>query len=84
MNRSASWIAAWILAFAAGGCVSPPRWLHPGPAGDQQRKAERFDPYADNDASPAIAGARPRDFDKPLAEPNRARWTRRDAGLFGP
>lgn len=84
MNRSASWIAAWMLALAAGGCVSPPRWLHPGPAPYQQRKAERFDPYADNDIGPTIAGARPRDYDKPLAEPNRARWTRRDAGLVGP
>ncbi len=81
MSNSARWIAVCVLVLAAGGCVTPPRWLRPGPAAYQQRKAERFDPYADNDIGPTIAGGRPRDYDKPLSEPNRARWTRPNSGL---
>ncbi len=78
MNRSGRWILALLLVGVAGGCVTGPRWLHPGPADYQQQKAVRFDPYADNDAGPTVVGARPRDYDKPLAEPARARWVKRN------
>jgi hypothetical protein len=81
MSKSARWTVVWTLALAAGGCVTPPRWLGPGPAAYQQRKAERFDPYADNDIGPTVVGGRPRDFDKPVAEPTRARWTRPNTDL---
>jgi len=59
-----------------GGCaVERPLLASPGSAPYQQHKAERFDPYADNEIGPAVAGARPREYDKPLPETNRARWT---------
>ena len=45
------------------------------PAAYQQKKAERFDPYADNDIGPEVVGARPRDYQKPIPETSRARWT---------
>lgn len=84
MPGFARWAAALAVTVTTLGCVAPPRWVGPGPAAYQRRKAERFDPFPDNDAGPAIVGARPREFDKPLAEPNRARWTRRDAGIVIP
>ncbi len=79
MKRSGKWTAALVLMLAASGCVSPPRLLQPGSAAYQQQKAERFDPYAENDIAPAIVGARPREYDKPLAEPARARWQIRNS-----
>jgi len=38
---------------------------------EQQRQAEKFDPYSDNNAGPEIVGGRPRDFQKPPADPTR-------------
>jgi len=63
--------AAWVA-----GCrgVAPPNWSHPGTAAYQQSEAERFDPYPENETGPAIVGGRPREFQKPPAEPTRARW----------
>ena len=46
------------------------------PAYDLQKQrldASAHDPYADNDAGPEVVGGRPRDFQKPLAEPVRNR-----------
>jgi hypothetical protein len=49
----------------------------------QQQRATIYDPYGDNDAGPAIVGGRPREFQKPSAEPVRAHsleqalWPRR-------
>lgn len=66
-----------VLAMAGlSGCarVATPDWGNPGTADAQQRRAERFDPYPDPDAGPGDLGVRPREFEKPLAEPLRARW----------
>jgi hypothetical protein len=76
MNRSGKWFFALVLVSASGGCVSSPRLFHPGSAAYQQQKAVRFDPYVDNDIGPAVVGARPRDYDKPPAEPVRAHWVK--------
>lgn len=64
-----------LLLVLAAGCRSMqrPNWLHPGPASYQQAQAQRFDPYPEVESGPAIAGGRPREYDKPLAEPARAR-----------
>jgi len=76
MNRPCSLLVAAVLAVAAGGCrsVGPPNWLHPGTAAHQQSKAERFDPYPENELGPEVLGGRPREYQKPPAEPARARW----------
>jgi hypothetical protein len=67
-------VAALVLGVAGCQSVSRPSWFHPGPAAYQQSSAERFDPYPENEPAPEIVGARPREFQKPPAEPSRARW----------
>jgi len=79
MKSFGTWTAVVVLLLTAGACQSPPRLFHPGTAEQQQQRATRFDPYAENDIAPAIAGARPREYDKPLAEPARARWEKRNS-----
>jgi len=76
MWNPARWIVAAVLVAGLAGCgVERPHLFHPGPAAYQQKKAERFDPYADNDIGPEVVGSRPRDYQKPIPETSRARWT---------
>lgn len=64
-------------AFFSSGCASLfPDWLHPGPTQYQRYNAMLHDPYPDNDAGPEVVGGRPREFQKPLAEPARHRYLR--------
>lgn len=61
----------------ASGCMRPPRLV--GPQGSevyQRNHAALHDPYPDVDMGPEIVGGRPREFEKPLAEPVRNRWLR--------
>ena len=78
MNRLGSALLATVVTVGVGGCagLAPPNWFHPGPAEIQQGRAAQFDPYPDNDVGPSILGARPRGYEKPPAEPLRARWVR--------
>jgi predicted small lipoprotein YifL len=71
-----TFLAAVVLAAVVGGCagLKGPSWFHPGSAPYQQKQAERFDPYPDNQLGPEVVGARPREYEKPVAEPQRARW----------
>jgi hypothetical protein len=59
----------------AAGCrgMGMPNWCHPGSIAFQQTAAERFDPFPENEIGPELAGARPRDYQRPIAEPLRAR-----------
>ncbi|MCA9168548.1 MAG: hypothetical protein KDB23_12825 [Planctomycetales bacterium] len=61
---------------APNGGVSMPDWSNPGTMAQQQQRANTFDPYADNNAAPEIVGGRPREFQKPLADPVRQRGFR--------
>ncbi len=57
-----------------GGTAAPvgrPNWGNPGTMSQQQQRAKVFDPYSDNNAGPEIVGGRPREFQKPTAEPAR-------------
>jgi hypothetical protein len=80
MTRTSSPILglALLLGLAGGltGCKSDagPDWLHPGTQQAQQARALRYDPYPEPNIGPNVDGARPRDYDKPLAETQRARW----------
>lgn len=69
-------IAAIALLLATGCSVGQPNLLHPGPAWRQQRRAAIFDPFADEDVGPEVVGARPRDFQKPIENPDRRHFRR--------
>ncbi len=68
-------LPAAVLTLGYAGCnsLAPPNWPHPGPAAYQQRLAEHFDPYPENEPAPAIIGGRPLEYEKPQAEVVRAR-----------
>jgi hypothetical protein len=76
MSAKLRFLAAMTLVLAAMGCRSGATLSRPGTLQYQQYNATLHDPYADNDAGPEIEGGRPRDFEKPLAEPVRSRWLR--------
>jgi hypothetical protein len=66
-----------LVALSLSGCASMcPDWLRPGPIQYQRYNAMLHDPYPDNDAGPEVVGGRPREFQKPLAEPARNRYLR--------
>lgn len=74
-----------LLICACQGCQSMgrPQWFNPGPASYQQQRAQRFDPYPDNDIGPPVIGARPPDYTRPPAETTRARWNQWGAPRYG-
>ena len=70
-----NWLLSIVscLALAVTGCnLGRPNWLHPGTIATQQQRATYHDPYADNDAAPAVVARRPRDFERPATEPTRS------------
>lgn len=76
MNRFWQIVAVLgFVTFLAGcGTMSRPKWFAPGPAKEQQARAERFDPYPSKDIGPSVVGTRPREFAQPYAEPLRNQW----------
>ncbi len=65
-----------ILLAASTGCqnLARPNLACPGTAEAQQARAERFDPYPENEPGPKIVGGRPMEYENPPAEVFRARW----------
>jgi len=73
MARCLVLLTATLFCLVFSGCrMSRPDWFRPGNLPYQQQRAVVHDPYADNDAGPEVVGARPREYEKPLAEPVRA------------
>lgn len=71
------YLAVLLLCLGASGCRTyRSNWLHPGSEKYQRQQAVLFDPYADNDLGPEVVGVRPREYDKPLSEPQRAQLFR--------
>ena len=62
------------MALAAGCGQTRPLLGPQGTVQQQRREASVYDPYTDNDLGPEVVGGRPRDFQKPVAEPVRNRW----------
>lgn len=69
-------VAVTLALLGLEGCAGTgmPRLASPGSARDQRARAQRFDPYPDPDAGPALVGARPREYDRPLPEPVRTQF----------
>ena len=62
------------LCAALSGCMPDPVNLwDPGTMAEQQRRAVRLDPYANNNIAPELVGGRPREYMQPLPEPVRNR-----------
>jgi hypothetical protein len=77
MRTAACSLVCLLLVLAPIGCRSVSDLFGPpGTMRQQQLGATMHDPYTDNDAGPAVVGGRPRDFQKPLAEPVRSRILR--------
>jgi len=76
MRRFGSVVLGTVFLLGHTGCqgLAMPSWSRPGTAEYQQRRAERFDPYPENETGPPVVGARPLEYDKPPAETQRARW----------
>jgi hypothetical protein len=76
MNRLRLTVLGTFLAVGLAGCagLDRPNWSHPGSVTEQQTRAQRFDPYPENEPGPKITGARPREYEKPIPEVDRARW----------
>lgn len=72
--RLLPWVLLLAIAFGCRGGGNP--FGPPGTMRQQQLNATVHDPYADADAGPEVVGSRPRDFQKPLAEPVRSRFLR--------
>jgi hypothetical protein len=70
-------LAAALVAPVGCANIARPDWGNPGTADMQQLRAQQYDPYAEPDVGPNVSTGRPREFQKPLAEPLRAKWFRR-------
>ncbi len=72
------WSVVLGIAFLAGiaGCrnLARPSFLCPGSGPQQQRRAQEFDPYPENDAGPTVLGSRPLGYTTPRSEVDRAQY----------
>src|SRR3954468_19095653 len=69
---------AALVIVTAGGCAPEVERLrqsiaHPGPDAYQRDQAIQHDPYLLDDVGPEVVGARPREYQRPLNEVERAR-----------
>jgi hypothetical protein len=67
-------VALTTLLFVSGCGLSRPNWFQPGHLYHQRLRATHFDPYADTDAAPEFDGGRPRDYQTPRSQPEKAQW----------
>lgn len=76
-------LACLLMALVGGCTVSRPNWLNPGPIFYQQQRSVLFDPYGDNDLGPEVVGGRPRDFQHPRSEAEKAKLFKETEPLRG-
>ncbi len=85
MSSSRTLVFAMCWLATTAGCESfhsyfpSQRLLHPGRADYQRAQARRFDPYPEPEigsgANDYESQVRPPDFQRPMPEPTRSRWT---------
>jgi hypothetical protein len=75
-NQFNRWCAGFVAAAVAllSGCggVALPELFHPGPAGYQRARAIQHDPYPLDDVAEPVVGGRPREYQRPVPEAERA------------
>ena len=75
--RGSHWLAAGFVIFGVlAGCAhtSMPSLDHPRSADVQQKRALRYDPYADPNLGNDVSTIRPREYQNPPAEAEQSRW----------
>jgi hypothetical protein len=74
--RTSALRAIILTGLLLAGCrsVAMPTLYAPGSVQQQQYEAQRFDPLPEPDTAPEIVGARGREYERPVAQPSRARW----------
>jgi hypothetical protein len=72
--RNATWTVILAMAVLSGCRSTQTPTLDPGPLAYQRYNAQRYDPFPEPDTAPEIVGARGREYDRPVAQPSRARW----------
>ena len=75
MSRLFMLLLAATAAASLVGCRGMmPRWFAPGNIQTQRYGAVMHDPYPSVDAGPEVVGGRPREFQRPLAEPRATQF----------
>jgi hypothetical protein len=75
MNFARIVLLSVLLPLLMVGCRYPTTMFGPpGTMRQQQLNATLHDPYAEPDIGPEVVGGRPREYQKPLAEPVRSRF----------
>jgi hypothetical protein len=77
MKLATRLLSTVLLLAMLTGCRNPGSYFGPpGTMRQQQLKATAHDPYTEPDIGPEVVGGRPREYQKPLAEPvrNRLLW----------
>jgi hypothetical protein len=76
-NCRSQFVAALVTIVLSGCAPEAHRFAqsfgHPGPAAYQRAEAIQHDPYLLDDVGPEVVGARPREYQRPLNEVERAR-----------
>lgn len=67
---------AIVCALIGSGCSSVGPYMSNNVSMNYQRQQiERFDPLPDQDIAPPVVGGRPREFDQPPPQGERAFWS---------
>ena len=72
-----------MAALLQAGCLGRTRLWDPGTADRQQQRAQHWDPYPEPDIGPDVSEVRPRDFQHPVPEAERARRTPPPGAILG-
>jgi hypothetical protein len=83
-HHALRWVCGLILIIPVSGCHLQPNFGPPGTIGEQRARAIVHDPFPDNDLGPEIVSGRPREWNRPSAEPKRLQhdnpYARKSAG----
>ena len=63
----------FVLSLAGCAGTHMPDFAHPGSAGYQRAVGDYYDPYPLDDVAEPVVGGRPREFQRPVPEVERAR-----------
>jgi len=83
MKRLAPWLLLAVCLSAGCRQMGKPQWFNPGTTEYQRQRAQRFDPYPDDDIGPPIAGGRPPGYTEQNPEVTRSRWNTWGLPRFG-